>query len=71
MSVLTLEQLNAGTPADVARLLDGTYEHSPWIPERAAAARPFLSLAHLKHALVPAVREGGRDAPRGLIHAHP
>ena len=71
MSVLTLEQLNAGTPADVARLLDGTYEHSPWIPERAAAARPFLSLAHLKHALVQAVREGGRDAQLGLIRAHP
>ncbi len=68
---LTIEQLNAGTPADVARLLDGTYEHSPWIPERAAAQRPFKSLVHLKHALVQAVREGGRDAQLGLIRAHP
>ncbi|MBK7617388.1 MAG: 2-oxo-4-hydroxy-4-carboxy-5-ureidoimidazoline decarboxylase [Burkholderiales bacterium] len=68
---LTLDQLNAGTPADVAHLLDGTYEHSPWIPERAAAWRPFKSLVHLKHALVQAVREGGRDAQLGLIRAHP
>ncbi len=71
MSVLTLERLNAGTPADVGLLLDGTYEHSPWIPERAAAQRPFKSLVHLKHALVQAVREGGRDAQLGLIRAHP
>jgi N-carbamoyl-L-amino-acid hydrolase len=68
---LTLSQLNTGTPADVARLLDGTYEHSPWIPERAAAQRPFLSLAHLKHALVQAVNDGGRDAQLALIRAHP
>ncbi|MBP6339107.1 MAG: 2-oxo-4-hydroxy-4-carboxy-5-ureidoimidazoline decarboxylase [Vitreoscilla sp.] len=69
--MLTLERLNAGTPADVGLLLDGTYEHSPWIPERAAAQRPFKSLVHLKHALVQAVREGGRDAQLGLIRAHP
>ncbi len=70
-ATLTLEQLNTGTPADVARLLDGTYEHSPWIPERAAAQRPFKSLAHLKHALVQAVVDGGREAQLGLIRAHP
>ncbi len=42
---LTLDQLNAATQAEFAALLDGTYEHSPWIAERAWARRPFASLA--------------------------
>ena len=48
---ITLDQLNAATPAQVTALLDGTYEHSPWIAERAAALRPFRSLA--PHLVVP------------------
>jgi N-carbamoyl-L-amino-acid hydrolase len=68
---LTLDQLNAATPAQFTALLDGTYEHSPWIAERAAAQRPFHSLAQLKLALVQVVREAGRDAQLALIRAHP
>ena len=68
---LTLEQLNAADAAAAARLLDGVYEHSPWIAERAMAARPFHSLAHLKHALAQVVREGGADKQLALIRAHP
>jgi N-carbamoyl-L-amino-acid hydrolase len=68
---LTLDRLNAAPPAEFVALLDGTYEHSPWIAERAAAARPFRSLAHLKHALVQVVREAGIDAQLALIRAHP
>ncbi|WP_280154709.1 2-oxo-4-hydroxy-4-carboxy-5-ureidoimidazoline decarboxylase [Piscinibacter sp. XHJ-5] len=69
--MLTLDQLNGGSPAEFAALLDGIYEHSPWIAERAAAARPFSSLAQLKHALVQVVREAGREAGLALIRAHP
>jgi N-carbamoyl-L-amino-acid hydrolase len=68
---VTLEQLNAASPAEFARLLDGTYEHSPWIVERAAKRRPFASLAQLKLALVGVVREAGRDEQLDLIRAHP
>ena len=68
---LSLDQLNAATPAQFAALLDGTYEHSPWIAERAAALRPFRSLAQLKLALVQVVREAGREAQLALIRAHP
>ena len=71
MNTLTLEKLNAAAPAEFAALLEGVYEHSPWIAERAAGARPFASLAALELALVRAVREAGRDAQLGLIHAHP
>jgi N-carbamoyl-L-amino-acid hydrolase len=67
----TIELINTGSVANFVAQLDGTYEHSPWIAERAASARPFSSLVALKMALVQAVREAGRDAQLGLIRAHP
>jgi N-carbamoyl-L-amino-acid hydrolase len=69
--MLTLDQLNAASAEQFARLLDGTYEHSPWIVERAATKRPFRSLAHLKRAMVEIVEAAGRDAQLALIRAHP
>lgn len=68
---LTLEQLNAASPAEALVLLDGLYEHSSWIAEQALAQRPFRSLAHLKHALAQVVRTADQDAQLGLIRAHP
>lgn len=68
---LTLEQLNAAGQAHFAALLDGTYEHSPWVAEVAWSQRPFVSLAALKYALATAVREAGRDRQLALIRAHP
>ncbi|MFG6468636.1 2-oxo-4-hydroxy-4-carboxy-5-ureidoimidazoline decarboxylase [Roseateles sp. BYS87W] len=69
--MMTLDQLNAASAADFVALLDGTYEHSPWIAERAAAARPFATLAALKVALARVVREATVDEQLGLIRAHP
>jgi beta-ureidopropionase / N-carbamoyl-L-amino-acid hydrolase len=69
--MMTLDQLNQASAADFVALLDGTYEHSPWIAERAAAARPFKSLAALKVALARVVREAPVDEQLGLIRAHP
>jgi len=71
MPTLTLERLNAASRAEFVALLDGTYEHSPWIADAAYDARPFASVAALKHALVRAVRAAGREAQLGLIRAHP
>ena len=71
MSTPTLEQLNAASPEAFVRLLEGTYEHSPWIAERAAAARPFATLAALQHALTQVVRAATRDEQLALIRAHP
>lgn len=67
----TLARLNRASREEFVALLDGTYEHSPWIADAAFDARPFASLAALKHALVRAVRAAGRDAQLGLIRAHP
>ena len=68
---LTLEQINTAGAAQFVQLLDGTYEHSPWIAERAALLRPFASLVHLKLALAQVVRQAGRELQLGLIRAHP
>ncbi|AVO41940.1 2-oxo-4-hydroxy-4-carboxy-5-ureidoimidazoline decarboxylase [Simplicispira suum] len=68
---LTLQELNAASPAEALALLDGVYEHSPWIAAHALAERPFRSLAHLKHALASAVRNAPAEAQLALIRAHP
>ena len=68
---LTLEQLNRAPTAEAAALLDGLYEHSPWIAQAALAYRPFHSLAHLKHIMAKIVREAGREPQLALIRAHP
>jgi len=69
--MLTLQQINAASAAEFVALLDGTYEHSPWVAEAAAAQRPFQSLAALKLALAESVRRAGHDAQLKLIRAHP
>ncbi|MDO8450378.1 MAG: 2-oxo-4-hydroxy-4-carboxy-5-ureidoimidazoline decarboxylase, partial [Rhodoferax sp.] len=68
---LTLEQLNAAPSEEATRLLEGVYEHSPWIAEAALKARPFASLAQLKHVMARTVAGAGRDAQLALIRAHP
>jgi N-carbamoyl-L-amino-acid hydrolase len=69
--MITLQQLSAASQAEFTALLDGTYEHSPWVAEAAWAQRPFESLAQLKRALVEVLRGAGRDAQLTLIRAHP
>ena len=68
---LTLDQLNAASPAEAAQMLDGLYEHSPWIAQAALAQRPFRTLAQLKHAMARVVAEADESAQLALIRAHP
>ena len=53
------------------QLLDGLYEHSPWIAQAALAQRPFASLPQLKFILTQVVSSAPREAQLGLIRAHP
>ena len=68
---LTLQQINSAPQEEAARLLDGLYEHSPWIAQAALAQRPFQSLAQLKHAMARIVAGSGRDKQLALLRAHP
>jgi allantoate deiminase/N-carbamoyl-L-amino-acid hydrolase len=67
----TLQDLNSCDASAFVDLLRGIYEHSPWIPGRAAARRPFASLAALKLALQEAVTRAGEAEQLSLLHAHP
>jgi N-carbamoyl-L-amino-acid hydrolase len=67
----TLEQLNLADLIDALALLDGVYEHSPWVAQQALQQRPFASLAHLKYALVQVVDRASVQAQLTLIRAHP
>jgi beta-ureidopropionase / N-carbamoyl-L-amino-acid hydrolase len=68
---LTLQQLNQASAVNAAALLDGTYEHSPWIAQAAMAYRPFPSLAALKYAMAQVVTQASREQQLTLIRAHP
>ncbi len=68
---LTIDQINAATEAEAAQLLDGLYEHSPWIAQAALAQRPFRSLSHLKQAMADILRGADRERQLALIRAHP
>ena len=67
----TLPELNSCDLAAFIEHLRGIYEHSPWIPERAAAQRPFATLASLKQALQGVVTGATEAEQLGLIRAHP
>ncbi|MCX7742509.1 MAG: hypothetical protein N2Z66_04485, partial [Tepidimonas sp.] len=48
----SLDELNRAPLPQALALLDGLYEHSPWVAERALAQRPFATLAALHQAMV-------------------
>jgi allantoate deiminase/N-carbamoyl-L-amino-acid hydrolase len=68
---ITLDHLDSCTADEFSSLLGGIYEHSPWIPQRAAARRPFASLTALKQALQAVVTEASEEEQLHLIRAHP
>jgi len=70
-ATLTLAALNAADRSAFVALLEGIYEHSAWIAERAHAQAPFKSLVHLKQALADVVRQASEAEQLGLIRAHP
>lgn len=68
---VTLADFNAA-PADQAlRMLDGLYEHSPWIAEAVLGQRPFASVGSLRQALVQVVDAAPLEQQIALIRAHP
>ncbi len=71
IQMTTLEQLNSAEAQAFVTTLHGIYEHSPWIPQRAAAQRPFANITALKQAMQAAVSSATREEQLGLIRAHP
>jgi OHCU decarboxylase len=69
--MITLWALNSMTPAEFVSALSGVFEHSDWIAERAAVARPFDTVPRLLEALRSMVARATEDEQLALIRAHP
>jgi N-carbamoyl-L-amino-acid hydrolase len=68
---IDLEQLNSASLSEAVQILDGLYEHSPWVAERAMQHRPFRSWAQLKHRMSEVVRDASLQAHMTLVRAYP
>src|SRR5271157_3791942 len=68
---LAIAALNAFDQPTFTEVLAGIYEHSPWIPERTWARRPFAGRAALAQALADTLAAASPAEQLGLIRAHP
>lgn len=68
---ICLNTLSALPQADFVAALADIFEHSPWIPERAWAARPFADVGQLHAAMLTVLDAATPDEQLGLICAHP
>ena len=68
---MTLAELNAADPTAFVAALGGIFERSPWVAERAYAARPFATVDALHRAMVAAMHAASREERLALIRAHP
>jgi N-carbamoyl-L-amino-acid hydrolase len=69
--MIALERLNSIPAQDFVAALASIFEHSPWVPERVAALRPFASVIALHQAMSAAVLQAEEAVQLALIRAHP
>jgi 2-oxo-4-hydroxy-4-carboxy-5-ureidoimidazoline decarboxylase len=67
----SLAKINAMPAADFAAALGDVFEHAPWVPERAAAGRPYPSVAALHAGLMQAVHGAARATQLAFLRGHP
>ena len=68
---MTIDDLNSLGCEDFVRAIGWTFEHSPWVAERAWRRRPFLNLDHLHRAMIEVVEAGLPQEQLALLRAHP
>lgn len=68
---ITLAALNALDAAAFTKALAQIFEHSSWIPERTAVARPFSETDALHAALCATLAKASATEKLALIRAHP
>jgi 2-oxo-4-hydroxy-4-carboxy-5-ureidoimidazoline decarboxylase len=67
----TLDSVNALDQSSFLEAFGGIYEHSPWVAERAFAARPFASVTALAAAMSASVAKASEAEQLALLRAHP
>ena len=68
---LSIDEVNALDAAAFTARFGDVAEHSPWVAEVAAGARPFAHREALVGAFVGAVRAAPPEAQLALLRAHP
>ncbi len=68
---MELAGLNALGEREFVAQLGAVFEHSPWVAQKAYAARPFSSLDDLHRAMMASVRAASREQQLALLRAHP
>jgi 2-oxo-4-hydroxy-4-carboxy-5-ureidoimidazoline decarboxylase len=68
---VTLAEINNGDNAKFVSVLGDVFENSPWLVERAAAARPYSSRDALVAELIDVMNTATQDEQLALIRAHP
>lgn len=69
--MVTIEQVNETTYEQFMALMDGIFEHSPWIAEKAQGNKPFSSLSNLYQEMVNIVENSSFEQKLALIQTHP
>ena len=67
----TLDEVNAMPAAAFAAAFGDVAEHSPWVAERAAQARPFADREAMIAAFVAAMHAASAERQLALVCAHP
>jgi OHCU decarboxylase len=65
------DRLNTLDRAAFLALTGPVFEHSPWVAERAWAARPFDGIEGLHRAMMQVVADASADEKLALLCAHP
>ena len=60
--MITIEMLEVKNDEEFIDFLGDIFEHSPWIPEKAAASRPFSTLLSLHQCMVDIVNCASKEA---------
>ena len=69
--LLSIDELNRMAAADFTAAFGDVAEHSPWVAERAAGARPFADRDAVAQAFAAALRGATRDERLAVLRAHP
>jgi 2-oxo-4-hydroxy-4-carboxy-5-ureidoimidazoline decarboxylase len=68
---MTILELNSCSRDRFVEQLSGIFEHSPWVAERAWAARPFAGIDALHAAMSAQVDAASHAEQLALLRAHP
>jgi 2-oxo-4-hydroxy-4-carboxy-5-ureidoimidazoline decarboxylase len=71
MSQFTIAEINAMSAADFIGAFGEIAEHSRWVAEAAAKARPFADREAMIAAFVTAIQSAGSERKLDLLLAHP